>query len=74
MKGKGKKKAIAGLHQYTYLGALEEIGLAGVETEQTEEERQEQIALEWITGGGSGSKKCDLEVERSSSVEFELAG
>lgn len=66
-KGKGKKKAIAGLHQYTYLGALEEIGLAGIETEQTEEERQEQVALEWITGGGSGTKRCVPEVVLGSA-------
>ncbi|ORY52181.1 hypothetical protein BCR35DRAFT_356050 [Leucosporidium creatinivorum] len=77
-KGKGKKKATSGLHQYTYLGALEEIGLGELDTEQTEEERQEQVALEWITGGGSGSKRPRMRhtpfliIVLSSSILIEL--
>lgn len=66
---KGPKRR--GLHQYTFVGALEEYGLSedvkvGKEGEggegegegEKEEKRREKVAMEWLTGGGNGKKRC----------------
>ena len=66
-KGKGKSVAI-GLHQYTRLGSLESIGVAGEEIvedpeeeeEETERKRQEKIALNWVESGAGRSKRSVL--------------
>ncbi|KAL8284254.1 hypothetical protein RQP46_005003 [Phenoliferia psychrophenolica] len=59
---KGKGQAVAGVHQYSHLGALEELGLAGPgaegeDGEAGEEARQDQVALDWIKSGGGGTKR-----------------
>lgn len=55
-------KTVAGLHQYSRLGALEELGLAGLDvdgdaSDAAEENRQTEIALNWIESGGGGTKR-----------------
>lgn len=57
-KGKGKGRML-GLHQYSRLGALAELGLEDAgEEEEGEEQRMERIALEWIESGDGGRKRC----------------
>lgn len=58
-KGKGKGRAVDGVHQYTMVGALEELGGSeGVSGEVDEEVRREGVAVEWLKGGGGGTKRC----------------
>ena len=62
---KGDAIAVRGLHQYSRLGALEELGLAGPDAvdgggEIAEKVRHNRIALEWIESGGGGTKRFVL--------------
>lgn len=64
-KGKGK---VEGLHQYTKLGSLEEIGLAGepeehdgLDLDVDEEARREKVALDHLTSGAARSTRFVLQ-------------
>ncbi|KAK4704812.1 hypothetical protein P7C70_g1392, partial [Phenoliferia sp. Uapishka_3] len=75
-KGKGKEVEIlaaeraqacrvSGLHQYSRLGALEEMGFGKVEVDgdreaEEEDARQANVALNWINSGGGGTKRFAL--------------
>ncbi|KAK4051585.1 hypothetical protein OIV83_002725 [Microbotryomycetes sp. JL201] len=52
---KGKRKQGLGLYQYMYLGALEDVGFSDGQ-EESDEARQERLALQWL-GGLAGSNK-----------------
>lgn len=75
-KGKGKGKAkekkpkLEGLHQYTRLGALEELGMEdkdvlGDDDGEREQERMDDVALKWIKGKGASKGYVSLSLSLS---------
>ena len=65
-RARGAAGSVVGLHQYTFLGAREEHGLAtppsaqvGRRGEQSEgeEKRHEEVMMDWLKGGAGKGKR-----------------
>ncbi|KAM0789758.1 hypothetical protein ACM66B_006613 [Microbotryomycetes sp. NB124-2] len=53
---KGKRKQGLGLYQYTYVGALEDVGFVDGQ-EESDEAKQERLALQWLKGQAGSDKR-----------------